>query len=283
MKGWIKGQVSDREGLIKLLSREEWNQLHFSSSLYEKRTFRLVHNGSVYILKDRHPKQLKGAFYITRGGALHSCFEPSDLRREDLDYLEKHLQELNIFSFIGRSDRVKLIEELYHSCDCYGIDYDLMVKEISAAEARLGSGYTLRRVGLEDLELLYPLEEAYQREEVLRDPSRLDRRFLKRKFQSQLESQFIWAVFKGGRPVAKGGTNAIGFRYCQLGGVYTIPSERGRGLGRAIINRIGEELAKEKWGTSLFVRKDNRAALKLYQNCGYERKGDFRIVYPENN
>ena len=280
MTGWEKGQTSDREALIRLLRHEEWNQLHFSSSLRDKRGFRLVQDGMVYLLRGASRKQLRGGIYISRGGALHCCFEPADLRREDLDRLERLITERSLFSMIGRRDRIELVSDLYGARENYIVDYDLMIKDRPSENEEPSSLYTVRRVGRDDLEELYPLEEAYQKEEVLRDPENLNTHYLKKRFHRQLSQFHIWAVYKGGRPIAKGGTNAEGFSYGQIGGVYTLPDERGRGIGRLLMNHISRELYEQGLKTSLFVRKDNPAALKLYKNCEYETRGDFRIVYP---
>ncbi|MDC7223441.1 MAG: GNAT family N-acetyltransferase [Spirochaetales bacterium] len=283
MSFWSKGQAGDREGLLKLLLREEWSQLHFSSALREKKGFRLVEDGTVYLLKNREGKNIKGALHIARGGALHCCFEPAELKKDELDELGQILRERSFFSFIGRTDRIKLIEELYGACDVDDVDYDLLAKAKPLPSLTPPSlrGYEIRPVGKDNLKELFPLEEAYQKEEVVRDPSTLNLFYLKRRFMQQLGQNHIWAVYKEGRPVAKGGTNAEGFRYCQIGGVYTIPEERGRGIGRYLMNRISEDLYRQGWGTSLFVRKKNPAALALYKHCGYQKKGDFRIVYPQ--
>ena len=281
MTGWEKALPLDREALVRLVRREEWNQLHFSSVLREKKGFRLVHDGMVYLLRDRGRKPLRGGIYISRGGAFHCCFEPSDLRQEDLDRLERIMIERSLFSLIGRKDRIELAEKLYGARDSYVIDYDMMIRDELSDWEPLPTGMTIRRAGRDDLEALYPLEEAYQIEEVIRDPDSLNRRYLKKRFHRQLGELHIWAVYRGDTPIAKGGTNAEGFAYCQIGGIYTIPRERGQGVGRHLMNHIGRELKKENRGTSLFVRKDNFAARKLYENCGYQNKGDFRIVYPD--
>jgi uncharacterized protein len=281
MTGWIKGQPGDRESLITLLRRDEWNHLHFSSALKEVKGFRLINDGMVYLIRDRLDSPVGGALYLSRGGALHCCFEPSQLRQNDLDYMERLLAERSFFSFIGREDRINLIEELYGVCDSRAVAYDLMVKERPIPLPSPTEGYEIRRANKDDFKDLYPLEEAYQVEEVLKGRDRLNEKFLKKRFLRQLGSQLIWAVYKQGVPVAKGGTNAVGFSYCQIGGVYTLPKERNRGIARLLMNHISEEIYREGWGTSLFVRKDNSAARTLYKNCGYLPKGNFRIVYPE--
>jgi ribosomal protein S18 acetylase RimI-like enzyme len=280
---WNKALPMDREKLISLVKKNEWEQLHFSSALQERARFKLTGKGTIYVLKSSR-KSIEGALFISSGGALHCCFEPENLTRNDIEQLKRLVIGRSFFSFIGRTDRIHLIEDLYGSPQSHEVDYYLY--ELSRSRVlpnpEIRKGIYFRPADLSDFDELYFLEAAYQKEEVMRNPDQLNESYLRRKFYKQLGRDIIWIALTNGKIIAKGGTNALGFEYAQLGGVYTVPEERNKGIGAQLIHHLALDLKSRGWGTALFVREDNPAAIALYEKSGYSRKGSFRIVYPLN-
>lgn len=283
--GWRRALVSDREKIIALLRQREWEHLPFSSAVKDQGTFRVSSRGTVYIL-NAGEGGLKGALFISKGGALHCCFEPKDLTRRDLNQLKKIILSRRFFSFIGREDRIRMIENIYGDRNSFSVDYFLMVKERGTSLVKkppqLPMGVVYRLAVSDDSDDLYPLEKAYQLEEVVRDPESLNESFLKRNFRDQLDREIIWLGESAQGICCKGGTNAIGFDFCQLGGVYTLPEMRGRGVGTGLILHLDHYLNENRWGSALFVRKSNGAAIRVYEKCGFTQKNTYRIVYPQN-
>ena len=234
MNGWTRGQIGDRESLVGLLKRGEWNQMHFSQVLRESHGLRLTQNGAVYLARDGK-NGARAALYISRGGALHCCFEPEELRKEDTRIFSRILSERNLFSLIGRKDRIALIEEIYNPAASFSVDYDLMVRQAESDRFDrddLGTDYLIRRAGREDFADLYPLEEAYQKEEVLRNPEALNARFLKKNFMKTLETSYVWpfTVREGPSPRRHqcGRLQLLSARRC----LYH-PRREGKGLGNS--------------------------------------------------
>ncbi len=82
-----------------------------------------------------------------------------------------------------------------------------------------------------------------------------------------------------GRPVAYTAFNAVLPDCVQVGGVFTPPAERGRGLARCAV--AGSLLAAREGGTRrsvLFTQDDNHAAQSAYRAIGYELVGDYGLV-----
>jgi ribosomal protein S18 acetylase RimI-like enzyme len=89
--------------------------------------------------------------------------------------------------------------------------------------------------------------------------------------------QYLLAV--GGEPVAFSAFNAQLPDVVQVGGVYTPPSLRGRGYGRAVV--AGALLRARAAGASravLFTGEANLAAQRAYRALGFERVGDYGLV-----
>ena len=78
---------------------------------------------------------------------------------------------------------------------------------------------------------------------------------------------------------ATAGTNNIGIHCAQLGGVYTLPSFRRRGCASFLLRRVCEELRSRGYSPVLFVRSENKAALALYEGCGFCVCGKYAISY----
>jgi hypothetical protein len=79
--------------------------------------------------------------------------------------------------------------------------------------------------------------------------------------------------------VGKAATNARAFTLDQIGGVFVEPEYRGRGIAGAMMAYLLGITAKEGRGASLFVKKDNKPALALYERLGFAPIDDFRASY----
>ncbi|MDR2160415.1 MAG: GNAT family N-acetyltransferase, partial [Treponema sp.] len=94
-----------------------------------------------------------------------------------------------------------------------------------------------------------------------------------------LADEQILAAELDGRIVGKINTNAGSFTRRQIGGVYVHPGCRALGIGRRMTAEFTRRLIRQGWGVSLFVKKRNRAARKIYLALGFETVGDYRISY----
>jgi ribosomal protein S18 acetylase RimI-like enzyme len=184
---------------------------------------------------------------------------------------------------IGPAGSVRTFEACLRLVPDLSVPYRLMSRGPFAARAETRNNYedmVVERCGLEALEALYPLQKAYEEEEVLTPLHVFDaegcRAFLARSLREQL-------VFAMGREpgvfVGKAGTNARAFTLDQIGGVYVLPELRGRGLGRALMETLLAFMGRDGRASSLFVKKTNAAALGLYRGLGYDTGDDFLADY----
>jgi predicted GNAT family acetyltransferase len=156
--------------------------------------------------------------------------------------------------------------------------YHFQVRPAASTVVPEGTG-ELRLGHQEDAEALFPLQEAYEKEEVLFDPAEFQPLASRLSFWKTLQKQEIAAIWDAGRPVAKAGTNALTPRWAQLGGVFTQPELRGQGLQKRLLAFLLARLSAQGRGACLFVKKSNPRAAGLYRALGFEDRGDFTIVY----
>ncbi len=126
---------------------------------------------------------------------------------------------------------------------------------------------------------LLPLHLAYEAEEVRLPGRAVNMAASKATLNESLQTQLVLVAYHRGEAVARVATNARGYRTDQIGGVYTDPAWRGRGLARFLMTHLMVRLAEEGKGTSLFVKTGNTAALHLYERLGFSFESDFRISY----
>lgn len=126
---------------------------------------------------------------------------------------------------------------------------------------------------------IFPLERAYQYEEVVVHPERFNPAAYFLHFRKVLKTQKILFATFNGTPVSKAGTNAIGMNYTQIGGVFTTPEHRGKGIAGVLMHRLVEEIRISGRTAVLFVRTDNISAIQLYRRLNFDIVGRYQISY----
>lgn len=94
-----------------------------------------------------------------------------------------------------------------------------------------------------------------------------------------LQRGWTWILEDEGEPVATSSFNTAIREAVQIGGVWTPPTLRRRGYGRAVVASSLLDARAEGVATSiLFTGVENIAAQKAYEALGYRRIGDYRLV-----
>jgi predicted GNAT family acetyltransferase len=161
-------------------------------------------------------------------------------------------------------------------------NYDLMALEKAPGEESSGAypwGLELRKPDFTDLEEMYPLQAGYEQEEVLPLGTILNPTTCRLALNSILSKEQSLIACLDNRIVGKINTNAASFTRVQIGGVYVLPEYRGRGIGRRMTAVFAGELLAQGRGVTLFVKKNNQAAQRIYRQVGFEDAGDYRISY----
>lgn len=206
-------------------------------------------------------------------------------------------------SVIGPASSVAAFEAALKLASYHAVDYRLMERAAwgigaPAPDCEPRCPISLWKATPADLGELLPLQEAYEKEEVVTPLRGFDaescRAFLARNLAVEL---IVAARLSGtaladggpdrgagsgeffGRAVGKAATNARAFTLDQIGGVFVEVEYRGRGIAVALMAFLLGITAKEGRGSSLFVKKGNAPALSLYERLGFDLVDDFRASY----
>lgn len=79
----------------------------------------------------------------------------------------------------------------------------------------------------------------------------------------------VFAIIKGGRIVSSALIYASLPEVSLLGGVFTVPELRGRGLATSVTSRATQAALERSDLAALIVREENEPALKVYRKLGY--------------
>jgi predicted GNAT family acetyltransferase len=200
-------------------------------------------------------------------------------------FMDRLLRKIPLHAVQGPGEDALILEGIIAGSGlrpAYSIDYDLMCLDREPAPESLRAGppgLFFRRPEIRDLEALLPLQEAYEREEVLPEGAAFNPDVCRLNLRRILAEQRVISAELDGWTVAKVNTSASSFTRYQIGGVYVHPAYRGRGIARRLCAELARELLAEGKGLSLFVKKGNPAAHSVYQGLGFKTRDDYRISY----
>lgn len=149
----------------------------------------------------------------------------------------------------------------------------------SKLNTTLNAALSIERATENDLIELFPLQLDYENTEVAYEGRPINPAVCKLSLRARLTTEYIYKVSVDGRIVAKVGTNARGFHWFQIGGVYTLPAYRNKGLAAAAVAHLINTHSADAHGFALFVKNANTAALRVYEKLGFEQCGLFRMSY----
>lgn len=162
------------------------------------------------------------------------------------------------------------------------VDFMLMSLDSGPAPEALAAGprgLEIFVAGAESADALFPLQKAYEKEEVVPAGAVYNEAAARLAFERSLRDQIVLYAVLDGHPVAKAQTNAHAYSFDQLGGVFTLPEYRGRGLATRITAELCRRLRAQGRSACLFVKQRNAAAIAAYHRVGFEDGPPYRITY----
>jgi predicted GNAT family acetyltransferase len=181
----------------------------------------------------------------------------------DVELLERHIARFGV----APSERA-----LY---DFMSLDAHLSEKTVRVGPV----GLILRRPGNADMDALFQLQAAYEKEEVLLKNSAFDPAVCRMILERILNREQIMIAELSGALVGKINTSASTPSTFRLGGVYVSPAFRGRGIATRMTALFSRSLLEAGKGIGLFVKKNNAQARAVYARVGFKTLTDYRITY----
>lgn len=276
---WRPAFRNDGESLVAFLCRDE------SSCAGASARVKAGERGCT-IWVDEAGGELRGALVATAGGLVLPVLPDGTADRDGLARLLVGLR-VPVHSIGGPAAQVAAVESAMPVEAATRIEYRLMRLDraswagaaVHASAAAAAEGVRVRRSGAGDAALLFPLQRAYELEEVVLAPALFSDAACLRTLRQGLRDDLIFHASRAGEPLAKAGTNARGFGADQIGGVFTVASERGKGLARIVMAALLEEIFTEKPVACLFVKTANAPAIALYERLGFTTVGGYVIAY----
>jgi ribosomal protein S18 acetylase RimI-like enzyme len=227
------------------------------------------------------------ALLLHHKGTLFPIFDPRDSAALDMPpSILRFLRKSRIHAVQGLREDVlalgRIIVEDLGKDSADRIDYDLMALDQRPAAETLGAGppgLSVRAPEPREFEAVLPLQSSYELEEVLPRGASFNAAACRVNLEQIFRGEQILVAELGGRIVAKVNTSAAAFTRTQIGGVYVHPSCRGRGIARRLCAELARNLVVSGWGVSLFVKKRNLSAQRVYRSIGFRPVAPYRIDY----
>jgi hypothetical protein len=273
---WIPAGRRDIPAIVEFLLPDEALHVPFSSRL------RSGARGCDIFFQRSPEGGVRQCILFTTGGLLLPVLSTTAADgREELSRLLLDLRP-SVHSIMGIGRCVDAAQAVLPLPPIARVEYFLMTLERSAFRPPLpweSSRLRVRRADINDADDLFPLQKGYELEEVILDPVHFSESNCMRLLKAALKDEVVFVAELDGVPVAKAATNARGFDVDQVGGVYTVPGARGKGIGAVVVGALLVELFAEKSSACLFVKKRNRPAIALYDRLGFGPVTDYVISY----
>ena len=200
-------------------------------------------------------------------------------------FLNRFLGKVYIHALQGLREDAERLETLMEDQGYYAaerIEYELMNLDgaLKPLTQRAGPASLALRPPLpDDEDALFALQSAYEQEEVVPVNAVFNPAVTRLNIRTIIEREQVLVAELNRQVVGKINTSAESFTRYQIGGVYVRPDCRNLGIGSKMTAIFAERLLAQGKGLSLFVKKRNAAACKVYRKIGFSVTADYRITY----
>ena len=126
------------------------------------------------------------------------------------------------------------------------------------------------------------MDRAMVTEELGFDPFARDLESYRRGWKRRIREGRSWVVSRQNTLLFKVDQSASSEDVIQLAGVYTLPSERRRGIARKAMTEMCAWALERVPVVTLYVDSENTHAIKLYEKLGFDFRGLIRSVWFAN-
>jgi len=287
--------VADIEQLHDFLIKHEHYSVPLSSRLADKNCGidKLLLNRNTVFIEEKSNNIFSALMISPEGIVCPILTSESSLKPLRSVINESAYAKKRYLTLMGLREDITALELLFKNRNRLSVDYDLLSSPSLDISSKVDNyldskddgtlnRFRTRQALPSDLEYLMPLRSAYEIEEVILNQSNFNKTACRTRFSKTISKESVFFAEVDEKPVATCCISASGFKWGQIGGVYTLPEYRSNGLSALLMKATSKHAAKHGMDLMLFVKKDNKAALKLYSNCGFIQNGDYRISYLES-
>ena len=191
-----------------------------------------------------------------------------------------------IFSISGEKSGTlmlkKILENSFEKIPKVQIEYFLMENgRFDSAKdlARMNRQLSVEKCGEQEISRVFPLQVEFEKEEVVLEPELFNEDHCLAKFENFVDAGAVFVGKIKNAPLCKLTVSAQGKNYVLLGGVFTVPKYRNCGLAKALLNSVSQKFAAQSKKCTLFVKTENKAAIKVYEKTGFKKFCNFEILY----
>ena len=139
------------------------------------------------------------------------------------------------------------------------------------------TSYDVRYLQKGDFPQWKPMRLSYEKDTGLSTTQSGEK--LKDMFDGLTEKKLLWGIFDGSKLIGTAALNSIAMDIGQVGGVFTSPEYRQKGVGTQVMKTLHADSAADHKLSKmiLFTGENNIGAQKLYESLGYLKTGYFGL------
>lgn len=283
----VRARASDLPALCDFLLPREQLAVTLSARLFGEQHATVknrIDPSLEKVLVITHDGLITGIIATTISGILLHALDETGIGSTCRTAVHEEINGSNIRCIMGQAAGTRILEECLGHSPSHSADYDLLIKPATpdTVNGDVQEPYRIFdiQVATESMHSqLMPLQEGYEREEVLPPGALFDRTAAARTLMINLKNQYILTAMAGPLTAARAGTNARGRNWDQIGGVYTRPQFRRQGLASELVRRVSRNSSAQNKHTVLFVKEHNTTARNAYDRAGYLSHNRYRISY----
>lgn len=219
-------------------------------------------------------QRIVGVFSRSNAGFLNACGEGAIFWQGFHDAMQgQHVAGLN-----GAADIVEGMRAVLALEDAaYDLNRVEPLYRLELDQMRDPGPVEIRKPKTEDADLLTRWFRAYHIEALGAADDEALTWVIADRVESTIATGHVRLMIEGGLPVAMTAFNAQLPDMVQIGGVYTPPEARGRGLARRVVAAHLKEVRAEGVKTAILFASGD-AACRAYEAIGFERIGEYTLA-----